>query len=182
MTGLRSPAADSSSFRHRSPLRCLQASREDAQTGSSRPRRSRPESERSSRPWPTRSCHRTRIPAGKAAGLADFIDIQLRGPYARFVPAYRDGLARLDQTSRRLRQESFVVSRSTTRLRCSRPSRRTRCPPGIWKPREASEFFRLICDHCMQGYYGSPRHGGNRGAASWKMLKLDYPQLAGRVT
>ena len=47
-------------------------------------------------------------PGGRAAGLADFIDIQLRGPYARFVPAYREGLARLDETSRRLRHESFV--------------------------------------------------------------------------
>jgi gluconate 2-dehydrogenase gamma chain len=38
-----------------------------------------------------------------------------------------------------------------------------------------------VCDHCMQGYYGSPRHGGNRDFASWKMLGLPYPQVVGRV-
>ncbi len=27
----------------------------------------------------------------------------------------------------------------------------------------------------MQGFYGSPQHGGNRGYASFKMLNLEYP-------
>ena len=121
-------------------------------------------------------------PGGKAAGLADFIGLQLRGPYARFVPAYREGLARLDETSRRLRQASFVHLSFEDQTAVLTALEKDRVPHGIWKPRAASEFFRLICDHCMQGYYGSPRHGGNRNGASWKMLRLDYPQLAGRVT
>jgi len=54
-------------------------------------------------------------------------------------------------------------------------------PEGIWAPGEAREFFRLVADHCLQGYYGSPRHGGNRNFASWKMLGLDTPQVLGRV-
>ena len=121
-------------------------------------------------------------PGGKAAGLADFIDIQLRGPYARFVPTYRDGLARLDETSRQLRHHPFVRLPFDVQTAVLTALEKDEVPPGIWTPRQASGFFRLICDHCMQGYYGSPRHGGNRGGASWKMLRLDYPQLAGRVT
>src|SRR5512139_305282 len=119
---------------------------------------------------------------GKDAGVADFIDIQLRGPYRQFLQNYRDGLARLEQTSRRVRQRSFLdlpfddQTALLTLLEAGQP------PPGIWKKGESAAFFRLICDHCMQGYYGSPRHGGNRGAVSWKMLRLDYPQVAGRVT
>jgi gluconate 2-dehydrogenase gamma chain len=118
---------------------------------------------------------------GKDAGVADFIDIQLRGPYARFVPAYRDGLARLDEASRRLYRAPFVGLAPQDQTALLTSVERGRLPAGLWNPRAASAFFQLICDHTMQGYYGSPRHGGNRGAASWKMLKLDYPQLAGRV-
>jgi gluconate 2-dehydrogenase gamma chain len=33
----------------------------------------------------------------------------------------------------------------------------------------------------MEGYYGSPRHGGNRDAVSWRMLGLDEPPLRGRA-
>jgi gluconate 2-dehydrogenase gamma chain len=121
-------------------------------------------------------------PGGKAAGVADFIDLQLQGPYARYAAAYREGLARLEETTRRLRHGAFVDLSFDEQTAVLTAVETGQVPPGIWPPGEASRFFRLICDHCMQGYYGSPRHGGNRGAASWKMLKLDYPQVAGRVT
>ncbi len=43
------------------------------------------------------------------------------------------------------------------------------------------EFFNLVRSHTLQGYYGSPRHGGNRNAVSWRMLGLDEPPLRGRA-
>ena len=45
----------------------------------------------------------------------------------------------------------------------------------------SSEFFAYVVDHTMQGYYGDPRHGGNREGASWKMLGLPYPPIRGRL-
>jgi gluconate 2-dehydrogenase gamma chain len=45
----------------------------------------------------------------------------------------------------------------------------------------SKEFFELILAHCRQGYYGDPRHGGNRNMASWKMLRLPSPPLRGRM-
>jgi gluconate 2-dehydrogenase gamma chain len=42
-------------------------------------------------------------------------------------------------------------------------------------------FFRLLRQHTMQGYYGSPRHGGNKDAVSYRMLGLDFPLLRGRA-
>jgi hypothetical protein len=32
----------------------------------------------------------------------------------------------------------------------------------------------------MQGFYGSPRHGGNSNYVSYKMMKLDYPHVMGQ--
>ena len=32
----------------------------------------------------------------------------------------------------------------------------------------------------MQGFYGSPRHGGNRNYASYRMLGLEYPPVLGQ--
>jgi len=42
-------------------------------------------------------------------------------------------------------------------------------------------FFNLVRQHTLEGYYGSPRHGGNRDAVSWRMLGLDEPPLRGRA-
>jgi gluconate 2-dehydrogenase gamma chain len=54
-------------------------------------------------------------------------------------------------------------------------------PAGIWADEPASAFFDLIRSHCLQGYYGNPRHGGNRDYVSYRMIGLDYPQILGRV-
>jgi gluconate 2-dehydrogenase gamma chain len=37
-----------------------------------------------------------------------------------------------------------------------------------------------VLDHTRQGFYGSPRHGGNRDYASYRMLGLAYPNLIGQ--
>ena len=37
--------------------------------------------------------------------------------------------------------------------------------------KKAKEFFDLILAHTMQGFYGDPRHGGNRDAVSCLMGK-----------
>jgi gluconate 2-dehydrogenase gamma chain len=41
-------------------------------------------------------------------------------------------------------------------------------------------FFDLILAHTLQGFYGDPRHGGNRNMASWRMLGLACPPVRGR--
>jgi len=43
------------------------------------------------------------------------------------------------------------------------------------------KFFELVRSHTLEGYYGTPRHGGNRDAASWLMLGLDEPPVRGRA-
>ena len=45
---------------------------------------------------------------------------------------------------------------------------------------EDRSFFSLIRDNTMQGYYGSPRHGGNKDYVSYRMLGLDYPVIEGQ--
>ena len=46
---------------------------------------------------------------------------------------------------------------------------------------EGSSFFGMVRSHTLEGYYGSPRHGGNRDAVSWRMLGLAEPPLLGRA-
>jgi gluconate 2-dehydrogenase gamma chain len=50
-----------------------------------------------------------------------------------------------------------------------------------WKSLSSKDFFSLILSHTMQGFYGDPRHGGNRGRVSWKMLNLPYPPIRGQL-
>jgi len=36
-------------------------------------------------------------------------------------------------------------------------------------------------DHTMMGFYGDPRHGGNKDRVSWKMLGVPDPPIRGRL-
>jgi gluconate 2-dehydrogenase gamma chain len=41
--------------------------------------------------------------------------------------------------------------------------------------KQRSGFFSLLVEHAMQGFYGDPRHGGNRDRVSWKMIGFPGP-------
>jgi gluconate 2-dehydrogenase gamma chain len=38
-----------------------------------------------------------------------------------------------------------------------------------------SPFFALLVEHTMQGFYGDPRHGGNRDRVGWRMIGFPGP-------
>jgi gluconate 2-dehydrogenase gamma chain len=38
----------------------------------------------------------------------------------------------------------------------------------------------MVRQHSLQGFYGSPGHGGNREYISYRMLGIDYPKVIGQ--
>jgi gluconate 2-dehydrogenase gamma chain len=115
------------------------------------------------------------IPADKDAGAAqagvvNFIDLQLTRPYKKHQSAYRKGVAGVDAASRKRFGKPFAELAF---------ERQTELLAEV--ENNDNEFFDLIRTHTMQGFYGDPRHGGNRGDVSWKMLGLPAPPVRGRV-
>ena len=49
-----------------------------------------------------------------------------------------------------------------------------------WSEGRASDFFNVVRAHTMQGFYGSPIHGGNKEFMSFEMLRIDYPLVIGQ--
>jgi gluconate 2-dehydrogenase gamma chain len=110
-----------------------------------------------------------RDPGARFAGVVHYIDIQLTKAFRKHRQAYRQGLAQIDSASRAKFGRAFAdlpVGQQTEILRDVEKNSRP--------------FFELILAHARQGFYGDPRHGGNRNRASWKMVGLDYPPLRGR--
>jgi gluconate 2-dehydrogenase gamma chain len=109
-------------------------------------------------------------PSASQAGVVVYIDRQLMGPYRRHRRAYADGLNQVNL----LANARFGVGLAT-----ASPQQQFEVVTAL----EAGNklFFDLVRNHTMQGYYGSPRHGGNRDAISWRMLSLDEPPVRGRA-
>jgi gluconate 2-dehydrogenase gamma chain len=119
-------------------------------------------------------------PGAKEANVVNFIDRQLVGYLQRHQKAYREGLAGVDQTSLALRGARFAELIPEKQLAVLLALEKGEAAGEIWKRRSARSFFALVVNHTMQGYYGDPRHGGNRNGASWRMLGLPYPPVRGR--
>lgn len=103
------------------------------------------------------------------AGVVNYIDIQLARRFKRYLQTYRDGITSTNAASRATFGKPFVelaAGQQTLVLEVIEKSE---------KP-----FFDLILNHTRQGFYGDPRHGGNRNRASWKMVRLQYPPVRGR--
>lgn len=121
-----------------------------------------------------------RDPGAHEAGVVHFIDRQLDGPYARFAEKYHQGLQCLTQTCQKLHGSPFAQLSWPDQTRVLQALESGKVPKDIWTDPSAREFFGLLRDHTMQGFYGSPRHGGNKNYASYKMMGLEYPRIIGQ--
>jgi gluconate 2-dehydrogenase gamma chain len=110
------------------------------------------------------------FPSASEAGVLDYIDRQLVRHYRPHQDAYRDGLEQAEAASRKRFGNSLADLAAADQLAVVMDIER-----------DHHAFFELVRSHTLEGYYGSPRHGGNRDEASWKMLGLDDPPLLGRA-
>lgn len=111
-------------------------------------------------------------PGAVRAGVVVFIDRQLTRFYKPLQKVYTQGIAAIDQESVRAAGHAFAELPADRQLAVLH---RIEQNPDI-KP-----FFDLLVAHAMQGFYGDPRHGGNRERVSWKMLGVASPPLRGRA-
>jgi gluconate 2-dehydrogenase gamma chain len=108
-------------------------------------------------------------PGAREAGVVNYIDIQLSRRFRKHRKTYRDGLDRVDSTSRQTAGKRFVELTAEQQIE-------------VLNSLEEHDklFFQLILAHTRQGFYGDPRHGGNRNMVSWKMVGLPFPPVRGR--
>jgi len=122
-----------------------------------------------------------RDPGARNAGVVDFIDRQLAGFYRQFRDVYRIGLTALNDTSRQLHGADFAAMPWDQQTAVLRSIENANAGGPAWQGTSPAEFFSMVVAHTMQGFYGSPRHGGNREAASWRMLGVPDPPIRGRA-
>ena len=110
------------------------------------------------------------FPSASQAGVLSYIDRQLVRHYRRHRDAYKRGLEQAQQLSRKRFGQDMTALAQTQQFEIASDLERQNRP-----------FFELVRNHTLEGYYGSPRHGGNRDAQSWRMLGLDEPPIRGRA-
>lgn len=109
-------------------------------------------------------------PGAVEAGVIHYIDRQLTKRYRKLQGDYRTALRLAD---------TLALEEGAARFAELPFDQRTRLLESIEKSKPA--LFNMVLDHCMQGFLGSPRHGGNKDYASWRMLGVPPAPIRGRL-
>jgi len=120
-------------------------------------------------------------PGAAWAGVVNYMDRQLVGHFKRYQADYRAGLAAVERTAQAQHGKRFTELAATEQAGLLAGLETNEAPAGVWQRIEPREFFDLVFAHTMQGFYGMPRHGGNRYHASWRMLGVPPTPVRGRL-
>ena len=101
-------------------------------------------------------------PGAKQAGVLYYIDSSLAGELRRFRKEYSEGLALVDKMSRAAYGSVYADLRWERQFALLQQLEKD--------PGKGGEFFTLVRQHTMEGYYSDPKYGGNRNSVSWKMI------------
>lgn len=131
-------------------------------------------------------------PGAREAGVTDFLDRQLAGPYGKgdnfyrggpfqagtpeqgyqlaFTPAecFRTGLARLEEASaKRHGGKPFAQLSEADQDALLTALEKGEVDMG---PLPGKVFFQMLLDGTMEGFFSDPMYGGNRNMAGWKLV------------
>jgi gluconate 2-dehydrogenase gamma chain len=119
-------------------------------------------------------------PGAKQAGVIYYIDKQLSEVFIHQQDLYRNGLVAMNESCTQIYSSSFENLERESRVLFLNKMENDGITGEFWQQNSASSFFSLIIRHTMQGFYGPPRHGGNKNYISYKMMNLDYPYVVGQ--
>lgn len=110
-------------------------------------------------------------PGGWDAGVGDYLERQLAGDLQHLQGVYHAGLDALTAESRALAGFDFA-SLSAAQQDAVLAAVERGATQARWLT-DPAEFFALLVQHCMEGFYSDPGNGGNRDAVAWRMIGFE---------
>ncbi len=119
-------------------------------------------------------------PGATDAGVIHFIDKLLAERFPHLLATYQQGVRALDASCREMFGQPFAGLTADRQIEVMQAMETGKLPEGHWQEVRSSAFFSQVVRHTMMGFYGPPRHGGNRNYVSYRMMKLDFPLVVGQ--
>lgn len=120
-------------------------------------------------------------PGARDADVVRYIDTQLTGFFKRDSEKYREALAAMETDASRAHGRGFTELGLAEQTKLLAGIEAGRGERQVWGEDGGKSAFEMVLNHALQGFYGNPRHGGNRNYVSWKMLGVSPVQVRGRL-
>jgi hypothetical protein len=114
------------------------------------------------------------FPDAWQAGVGDYLERQFQRDLRSQLDTYKLGLEALEAESQVFAGKSFTELDAFTQDRIL-----ARLETGqviVPWPVNPSEFFHMVIEHVMEGYYSDPGNGANRNSIAWRMIGFESPQ------
>ncbi len=106
-------------------------------------------------------------PGAAEAGVTTYIDGALAGFMRDLQPVYRRGLAAMaDLASERFGTSFADATPEQRKQLMAELDEIARNEPAEF----LGQFFRIVREHTIQGFFGDPAYGGNRDTVGWKLV------------
>ena len=119
-------------------------------------------------------------PGATDAGVIYYIDRQLSSVFYYDQEIYRNGIRLLQEYSVKKYKNPIQKLAQEEQVEVLKALESNSLTNNEWPKGNSSDFFNRIVNHTMQGFYGSPIHGGNKDFMSFEMLRIDYPLVIGQ--
>lgn len=114
------------------------------------------------------------------AGVINYIDNQLVGHYSSKKELYKRGIEAIQENCLDQKNKVFEELSFERQKEFLQKMELDQHPPTLWDGISQSSFFKMMIQHTMEGFYGSPKYGGNKDYLSYKMMHLSYPLVLGQ--
>jgi gluconate 2-dehydrogenase gamma chain len=115
----------------------------------------------------------TDTPGAVEAGAVNYIDRALSGDYTPLLSIYRRGLRAVNRHARKKFGGKF-----STLTDNQKDGVLTDFEAGrVVGFNKAAEFFETVRYHVLEGVFGEPQYGGNRGLIGWRLVGFPGQQF-----
>lgn len=114
------------------------------------------------------------------AGVINYIENWVGKYYPEMLPTYKKGISAVQNASQRLYSKNFQELEFDVQTDFLKKMESGALDKQDWKEINQREFFKEMRVRTMQGFYGPPRHGGNKDYMSYKMCGLEMPHVLGQ--
>ncbi len=121
------------------------------------------------------------FPGAAEAGVVVFIDRQLATREKDQLGTWQQGVRALDATAQQRQGMPFAELPFAEQTALLGDLEAGEVPATLWGDLDPQAFFGRLVRYTMMGFYGDPRHGGNRQHVSWRMLGVPPAPIRGRL-
>ena len=114
------------------------------------------------------------------AGVINYIENWVTKYHPDALPIFVRGANCMQKASQRLYSKIFQELDWNTQTQFLKQMESGKLSREDWKEIDQKYFFEEMLTRSMQGFYGPPRHGGNKDYMSYRMCGLDMPHMLGQ--